>query len=363
MNQKSIKNGAGFVYIAPIIFLIIGVIIGASITFGVIQYKDKIVASVSNILKKTEIVVTDIDSVSEDKSHEEIELPKEPEKPPTTEAEPKPAPKPKPKPQPQPPPPPPAPEPVPQPEPSYDESSKDRPVFEPTPGLYPDLAIQSVTYYPSAPIEGNNMAFYATVKNQGEGSANVSIANLSIDEINIKQVTASILTSNKAETLIWNEAWAAIKGEHKLKICLDADSKISESNEGNNCFESVFDVSKTQLLADYIIRSPLITPSSPVAGDMLSFSAEVYNQGNASGTGSSSTRLRIDLNNDGIWDIITKDTYTDLLDAGEKQREHWDNVCAATQGTHKYEICTDALSNINEPNENNNCTSKTFTVP
>ncbi len=238
-------------------------------------------------------------------------------------------------------------------------------MFESTPGLDPDLTIQSVTYYPTAPIEGDMINFYAAVKNQGEGSANVSIANLSIDEINIKQVATSILLSNKGENLIWKEVWKATKGNHKLKICLDADSKISESNEENNCFESEFDVSKTQFLTDYIIKSTWMTPKSPVAGDTLSFDAEVYNQGNAFAAGSSTTRLRFYLNIEGDWNLIEeKYAPTEPLDPTSGEKEHGMDISwVMSQGIYKYEICADALSNINESNENNNCTSKTFTIP
>lgn len=231
-----------------------------------------------------------------------------------------------------------------------------------TPGLDSDLIIQSFVSYPSRPINGDTVTLYATVKNQGEGSADSSITYLNIDGESTERILTSALISDKAITITFKEVWKAITGSHTLEICTDADSEISESEEENNCFSSKVNILKTAFLPDYIIKLPSIIPSSPTSGDTISFSAKVYNQGNVIGAGSSYTRLRIDVGNNGNWDGPVNDSIVDSLSAGGNETELFKYAWAAIPGTHKYEICADATSYIAESDETNNCISKIFIV-
>ena len=77
MKEKTKKN-KGFI---PIIFIIIGAVVLASATFGVVKYKDEITANVSKIFNKSpklEIIAPDIDSTEKDEAMEETELVEEP---------------------------------------------------------------------------------------------------------------------------------------------------------------------------------------------------------------------------------------------------------------------------------------------
>lgn len=300
MNQKGL---------IPIIYLIIGAVAIASAVFGVAKYKDEITANVSKILK-SRTVVYNIVSTAE----------------------------------------------TPQPQ---NQSG----VIPNNSEQAPNLFVQSSAYYPSAPIKEDIMTFFATIKNQGEGPANSSIVSLGVDGVIIGRASTMTLLSNKAETITWGKIWKATFGIHAFEICADADSEITESDETNNCYSSNFSVLKTAPLPDYIIESSTIIPGNPVLGDTLSFTAIVYNQGNAEGT-SSFTSLKIDEDNDGTWNITARNAFTDTLNQGDSGKERWDFAWAPTKsGTHKYKICADATFLIAESDENNNCLSKTFTVP
>lgn len=69
MNQK------GFI---PIIFIIIGAVVLASATFGVVKYKDEITANVSKVFKSKKVEIPNIDSTGKDEVTEEPELVEEP---------------------------------------------------------------------------------------------------------------------------------------------------------------------------------------------------------------------------------------------------------------------------------------------
>jgi len=72
---KNQKLQRGFI---PIIFIIIGALIVASATFGVVKYKDEITANVSKVFKRPKIEIPNIDSTGEDEVAEEPELMEEP---------------------------------------------------------------------------------------------------------------------------------------------------------------------------------------------------------------------------------------------------------------------------------------------
>jgi hypothetical protein len=94
----------------------------------------------------------------------------------------------------------------------------------------------------------------------------------------------------------------------------------------------------------------------------MSFSGTVRNGGVSGATATSTTRLRIDVNNDGTWDVTPATVSTSPLASGATQTATWSNVWTATAGTHKFEICADVTNVISEASEGNNCTSQIFTV-
>ena len=230
-------------------------------------------------------------------------------------------------------------------------------------GQVPDLFVRSPVYYPSPIIKGDVMSFFATIKNQGEGLAGPSIVSLSIDGVTVGKASTMTLASNRAETITWGKIWRATLGIHAFEICADADSEITESDEKNNCRSYKFSVLKTLPLPDYIIKSTTMAPKNAVPGSILSFEATVHNQGSSTGAGTSFTSLKIDIGNNGDWNVPAKNAVTDTLDQGINLRKRWDFAWAATPGTHKYKICADATFYIKELDETNNCISKIFTVP
>ncbi len=111
-----------------------------------------------------------------------------------------------------------------------------------------------------------------------------------------------------------------------------------------------------------LIPEPLTTsPATPLGGDTVTISATIRNQGGTV-TRSSTSRLRIDLGNDGTWDVQPAPAATGKLGASAGETESWANVWPATIGTHKLEVCADSANVVTEVAEGNNCVSKIITV-
>lgn len=111
---------------------------------------------------------------------------------------------------------------------------------------------------------------------------------------------------------------------------------------------------------DLIIENLSITTGLK-AGDQVTISGTVKNTGGSSAA-ASQTRLRIDIGNNGTFDVTPANNSTASLSINATEIETWTNVWTAVGGTHKFEICADNQATIAESNEANNCATQTFSV-
>ena len=92
----------------------------------------------------------------------------------------------------------------------------------------PDLIAKSPSFSPAAPIIGDDMTFWATIKNQGEGPAASSLSYLRIDGDEIAEFSTADLVSNESIVVTGGSTWLATAGSHELEVCADGDSAIDE---------------------------------------------------------------------------------------------------------------------------------------
>lgn len=116
--------------------------------------------------------------------------------------------------------------------------------------------------------------------------------------------------------------------------------------------------SSTSTLPDLISLN--LNSSNPSSGKW-DFTGTIFNIGN-SASNIGQTKLRIDLLNDGTWDILPSNQPTNSIAPKSFEIEQWKNLTITSVGTHKYEICADDLNTTIELNELNNCGSSTFTI-
>jgi hypothetical protein len=113
-------------------------------------------------------------------------------------------------------------------------------------------------------------------------------------------------------------------------------------------------------MPDLVSLSLALAPAAPVGGDSLTVTASIKNQGGTAAR-SSSSRLRIDVGNNGTWDAAATQATEKLL-IGSTETEYWGSVWTAPIGTHKIEVCSDSLNIVTESAEGNNCTSTVVTI-
>jgi PGF-pre-PGF domain-containing protein len=218
----------------------------------------------------------------------------------------------------------------------------------------PDLIIEDI--YPESstqPEIGKPLNFILKIKNQGEATANSSIAKYSINgasggEIPIPELSIGSST-NAGFSLIPED-------EESISITVLADSgwTVSESNENNNEFSKVIDINHT--FPDLRIESISLNPDEPHPGENVTFTVTVNNIGSAA-LESSEIKYYINGTNENYAGVIP----VPALAAGETKvgTFFW---TPGNEGQIEVKTIVDAGSVISESDETNNELTKTATV-
>jgi len=153
-------------------------------------------------------------------------------------------------------------------------------------------------------------------------------------------------------------------GTHRFEVCSDANAVVSESDESNNCSTATFTVTDPPPppVPDYVVDSLANSPLSPITGESVSLLSMIRNQGNGSGGSASEASARLDIGDDGTYDMVFVNLQTSDLPASASEAANWNDVWTSVVGTHRFEVCADATGTVNESDETNNCTTATFTV-
>lgn len=158
-----------------------------------------------------------------------------------------------------------------------------------TPTGKPDLEVTDISWSPANPVEGDEVTFSATIKNNGNAATQAG-TSLSVrftvgsgDVAWSRGNTASIpaggtvtLTANGGP-FSGNSKWTSVSGTHTIKAYVDDLNTFSESNESNNERSESITVAG---LPDLVIDKIVTNPAGLVAGlEAVKLKATVINDG------------------------------------------------------------------------------------
>ncbi|MEU6986101.1 discoidin domain-containing protein [Streptomyces sp. NPDC046324] len=162
------------------------------------------------------------------------------------------------------------------------------------PAPNPDLEVTGLTVSPAAPVESDPITVSATVRNSGPAAAPASAVALRLGGTKVATAQVGALAAG-AQTTVNASIGARDAGSYQLSAVADEPSAVIEQNESNNTFTS-----PTALVVRPVSSSDLVTssvttsPSSPAAGDAVTFKVAVRNQGTvASASGSHGVTLTL----------------------------------------------------------------------
>jgi hypothetical protein len=109
----------------------------------------------------------------------------------------------------------------------------------------PDLTVDSISFTPTSPTEGNNVKINTNIKNTGEYGATHFTVEFKLDG-NFSSSKIISLSANESTDLEFTW-YSAQEGSHTIEIIADSDNNISESNEDNNEKSTSISVSSSQV--------------------------------------------------------------------------------------------------------------------
>lgn len=230
-----------------------------------------------------------------------------------------------------------------------------------------DLIITSISG-PSSASSGQQLAFTATVKNQGSANAGqfyVTVyfsadSNITKDDFEMGSGFISGLAAAGQQTLTINSTIPAnlAPGGYYIGAIADSRNNVAESNENNNALAgSQITISRSDL-----VMTSISGPTSATPGQQIGVVATVKNQGSGSSGG---FYVSVYLSTDSIitpWDdafetgdLEVGTAYVTSLAAGGQQTLTINCTIPSTlAGTFYLGAIADSRNNVVEANENNN---------
>ncbi|MFD9245329.1 discoidin domain-containing protein [Streptomyces sp. NPDC059556] len=149
------------------------------------------------------------------------------------------------------------------------------------PAPNPDLEVTGLTTTPASPVESDPITVSATVRNSGPAAAPASAVALRLGGTKVATAQVGALAAG-AQTTVSASIGARDAGSYQLSAVADEANAVIEQNESNNTYTRptalvVAPVSSSDLVAASVTTSP----SSPAAGDTVTFKVALRNQGTA----------------------------------------------------------------------------------
>lgn len=220
-----------------------------------------------------------------------------------------------------------------------DETNNEKTVDLPV--LMPDLIIQSITFSPSSPSIADQITSTVTVKNQGKSLSAPCHLYIYIDDVyKYQQIVSMIFAGDTATN---NFTWKAQEGRHSLKVVVDAENEVDESNESNNVKTTTLTCSSTSS-SDIAVIDIDWSPENPSVDEKVTFTVSIKNQGSDQ-VGSLDVDYYIDDNHQTSVSI-------ESIDAGDTVTTTF--TWTAQAGFHNFKAVADPINIFVESNETNN---------
>ncbi|MEU4219213.1 CARDB domain-containing protein [Actinoplanes sp. NPDC026623] len=184
------------------------------------------------------------------------------------------------------------------------------------PAPNPDLTIPALSFSPASPVETDTVTLSATVRNAGNAGSPASNVNFYLGTAKAGTAAVPALAAGASATVTANIG-ARDAGTYVVSAKVDEAGTIIEQNDANNSYTSptnlvVSPVSSSDLVASVVSWSP----GNPSAGQTVTFSVTIRNQGTqASAAGAHGVTVTV-LSDSGATIKTLTGSYSGTLAAG-----------------------------------------------
>ncbi|MFD5219096.1 discoidin domain-containing protein [Streptomyces tendae] len=148
-----------------------------------------------------------------------------------------------------------------------------------TPAPNPDLEVTGLTTSPESPVESDEITVSATVRNSGAADAPAGKVALRLGDTKVATADVPALKAGEQST-VSASLGAREAGSYELSAVADEANEIIEQNETNNTYTRPDPlVVKPVQSSDLVAAAVTTSPSSPAAGDDVTFKVALKNQG------------------------------------------------------------------------------------
>ncbi|GID95065.1 discoidin domain-containing protein [Amorphoplanes digitatis] len=230
------------------------------------------------------------------------------------------------------------------------------------PAPNPDLTISAMSFSPAAPVETDTVTLSATVRNAGNAGSPATDVNFYLGTAKVGTAAVSALAAGASAT-VTASIGARDAGTYVVSAKVDEAGTVIEQNDANNSYTSptslvVAPVSSSDLVASVVSWSP----GNPSAGQTVTFSVTIRNQGTqASAAGAHGVTLTV-LSDSGATIRTLTGSYSGTLAPGASSPAINLGTWTAVNG--KYTVRTVIADDANElpVKRANNTSEKPFFV-
>ncbi|MCF4969077.1 CARDB domain-containing protein [Nostoc sp. CMAA1605] len=235
----------------------------------------------------------------------------------------------------------------------------------------PDLTVLNASI-PTSARAGSSIQINYQVRNQGSGSAVASNTrfylspDLNIDSsdvyLGLDTVNSLAAGASSQESVTFTIGSNINPGNYYLIYYADADGYVIESNENNNAFGNLINITPAGN-PDLIIQNPT-APTTASVGSTIALNYQVRNQGVGS-AGASTTRFYLSRDTAfGTDDVLLGSDAVNSIAAGAVSSETASILIGNSIAAGNYHLLfrTDADNNLGESDETNNVVSRAITI-
>ncbi|MBZ6295623.1 discoidin domain-containing protein [Streptomyces olivaceus] len=155
------------------------------------------------------------------------------------------------------------------------------------PAPNPDLEVTGLATSPASPVESDEITVSATVRNSGAADAPAGKVALRLGGTKVADAGVPALKAG-AESTVSASVGVRDAGSYELSAVADEADEIIEENETNNTYTRPEPlVVKPVQSSDLVAAAVTTSPSSPSAGDDVTFGVALRNQGTQDSAGGS----------------------------------------------------------------------------
>ncbi|MDX3851960.1 discoidin domain-containing protein [Streptomyces sp. AK02-01A] len=206
------------------------------------------------------------------------------------------------------------------------------------PAPNPDLQVTALTASPASPVESDAITLSATVRNAGAIAAPAGSVEFRLGGTKVGTGSVSALAAGASATVTANIG-ARDAGTYQLSAVADPADAIIEQNETNNTYTSATSlVVRPVASSDLVATSVSTSPSAPAAGNTVSFSVAIKNQGTvASAAGSHGITLSV-VNSSGATVKTLTGAYNGAIAAGATSAQVGLGTWTAANGSYTVKV-------------------------